>query len=398
MLRTTFQSLLVLAALLGLSSCAQKPTAQLEDTRQYNVRVAAITADQGVSPAIALGIQQGINDSIASTYRSATAPEVELNARLSSIGTVSGPQGPVYVMKITTALTSLRDGNLVSVGEFQVASAEKSRKSLENTLRDNASAQLRYAYGLTPPMPKSMRMPRANNMAMVPPGTTDPMMGMDGRPAATPLTPEQMKEQALLNPDPVLNQNSMIDTSKDPLLAPGMASAQPDPMMKKPKQTKPGNNGMAKNTVPDTNDLTKLNKEMMPAPAANNAANQPSKMSTPPVVVPAAPVTAAATPDTKQDPKLPPAKAYSNLENGAATNIAIPAKTADKPAATAPASTANATPAAPEPAPVTAAPPAAQAAQAAPVPGQPAAPMKPAAPGEPCVVTITNGCVAPATK
>ena len=383
MLRTTFQSLLLLAALVGLSSCAQKPTAQLEDARQYNVRFASISADQGVSSTIVLGVQQGINDSIASTYKSAAAPQVELNARLSNVGTVSGPQGPVYVMKINTAVTSLTDGKLVSVGEFQVASAEKSRRGLEITLRDNASAQLRYAYGLTPPMPRSMKMPRANGMAMAP-ATTEPMMGMDGKPVPTALTPEQMTEQALQNPDPVLNQNTMIDTSKDPLLAPGMATAQPDPAIMKPKQTKPANNSMAKNTMPAVTDLTKLNKDMAPAPAANNAASQTPKKNLPPVVEPAAAATAAATPNAKQEPKSAPAKAFSNLENGAATNITIPAKAADKPATPAPAPAATANAASPATAPAANA--------------QPVAPMQPAAANEPCVVTITNGCVAPATK
>jgi len=381
MLRTTFQSLFVLAALVGLSSCAQKPTAQLEDARQYNVRFASISADQGVSSTIVLGVQQGINDSIASTYRSAAAPQVELNARLSNIGTVAGPQGPVYVMKINTAVTSLTDGKLVSVGEFQVASAEKSRRGLEITLRDNAAAQLRYAYGLTPPMPKMMKVPRANDMAMVP-ATTDPMMDMDNKSAPAALTPEQMTEQALQNPDPVLNQNSKIDTSKDPLLAPGMATAQPDPEIMKPKQ----GNTMAKNTMPATNDLTKLGKDMAPAPAANNAAGLTPKKNTPPVIEPVAPVAAAATPAAKQEPKPAPAKAFSNLENGAATNITIPAKGTDKPAAPAPAATANA------------AAPAASAAPAQPATPAAQAPVQPATPGEPCVVTITNGCVAPAAK
>lgn len=383
MLRTTFQRLLICAALIGLSSCAQKPTAQLEDARQYNVRFASVSAEQGVAPAIVMGVQQGINDSIATTYRSAASPEVELNARLANVVSMNGPQGPVYVMKINTALTSIRDGKLMSVGEFQVATAEKSSKGIELTLRDNATSQLRFAYGLAPPMAKLPKIRQNSDVAMAQPTTTEPMTGLEPQQNIGPLTSEQLTEKALNNPDPFLNSKSQIDTTNDPLLAPGMATAKQDPAVVKPKVNK-ATTTMAKSTTPVVSDLGKLEPDPAPAPVpalepATTAAKPVPKTNMAPAVT--APVTAAATPAKTEPPKAAPAKAFSNLENGAATNITIPSK-ATKPAIP-PAATVAASPA---PAP------------AQPAPAQPAVVAQPAAPGEPCVVTITNGCVAPATK
>jgi hypothetical protein len=386
MLRHLSQSLFALSLLATLGSCAKKPVAQIEDARHYNIQFVAVTGDPDVSPNVVGQVQQAISESAATTLRRRESTDADLNVRLSGIDSVLGPQGPAYVMNINAALTDIRDGRLISVGEFQVAAAPQAGADVTQVLQQNAVAQIRYAYGLAPPLPKPVIIRDKVKIARNQPKMKAPELLEErdvGRAEMVPepMTPEQMTEQALNNPDPVLNQNSVIDLSKDPLLVPGMKPVPSDPAVLQGNQT-PDMPRMETSLPPPVNDLTKLNSESAALPETNEPAapaeaiipkKRPAetgimdkKSTDKPEKATPKPVVATGEPAKEPDLALRPAKAFSNLENGAAANIAIPDKM-EKPVT----------------------PPATVAADAQSIP------LPKVMPEEPCVVTVTNDCKLP---
>ncbi|MCM2474928.1 hypothetical protein HGO38_15710 [Rhizobium sp. CG5] len=158
MLCRTVQAAVVLVACVLLASCSVFNRRPIERPLYYDVRDISVMASARVSPVLIAGIDRRISASIDATRRPVPLPRVVLAVRIENYSVGTGMNRRLNEARFRVSAISVENGETVATGVFDVYSTSDNPLMAEESLAEEITARVRYAFSLTTPsLPKPAR-------------------------------------------------------------------------------------------------------------------------------------------------------------------------------------------------------------------------------------------------
>lgn len=168
------QAAVVLVACMLLASCSVFNRKPIERPLYYDVRDVSVMAGARVSPVLIAGIDQRISASIAATRRPVPLPRVVLAVRIEKYAVGIGIGSRLNEARFSVSAISVENGETVATGVFDVYSTSENPLMAEESLAEQITARVRYAFSLTTPsLPKPPRARAATVRRVASPDVPD---------------------------------------------------------------------------------------------------------------------------------------------------------------------------------------------------------------------------------
>lgn len=197
MLARIFRFSFALLLLAALASCSIFQARPITRPLVYYVREVTVMADAGVPLGVIRGVDRRVSAAVASTRPPAGAQRVAMLIRIEEIGTGFGARRGIPNARFTMTAVSLETGEPVAEGTFNVSGTTDAPGMAEESLAEEISARIRFAFSLVnPSLRKVVRPPRTMMTKFVndPPEPVVPEMPVAPvvvpNPAATRINPE----------------------------------------------------------------------------------------------------------------------------------------------------------------------------------------------------------------
>ncbi|WP_113448514.1 hypothetical protein [Rhizobium cremeum] len=187
MLARIFRFSFALLLLAALASCSIFQGRPITRPLVYYVREVTVMADAGVPLGVIRGVDRRVSAAIAATRPPAGAQRVAILVRIEEVGTGFGARRGIPNARFTATAVSLETGEPVAEGTFNVNGSTDAPGMAEESLAEEISARVRFAFSLVnPSLRKLVRPPRTMMTRLVsdPPEAVVP--AMPEPPAAPP--------------------------------------------------------------------------------------------------------------------------------------------------------------------------------------------------------------------
>ena len=197
MLARIFRFSFALLLFVALASCSIFQGRPITRPLVYYVREVTVMADAGVPLGVIRGVDRRVSAAVASTRPPAGAQRVAMLVRIEEVGTGFGARRGIPNARFVTTAVSLETGEPVAEGTFNVSGTTDAPGMAEESLAEEISARIRFAFSLVnPSLRKVVRPPRTMMTKFVndPPEPVVPEMPVAPvvvpNPAATRINPE----------------------------------------------------------------------------------------------------------------------------------------------------------------------------------------------------------------
>lgn len=158
MVRRIVQAAVVLIACVLLASCSVLNRKPIERPLYYDVRDVSVIADSRVSPVLIAGVDRRTSASIAATRRPVPLPRVVLAVRIENYAVGIGIGRRLNEARFRVSAISVDNGETIATGVYDVYATSDNPLMAEESLAEEITARVRYAFSLTTP---SLPKPRA---------------------------------------------------------------------------------------------------------------------------------------------------------------------------------------------------------------------------------------------
>lgn len=161
MLARIFRFSFALLFMAALASCSIFQGQPITRPLVYYAREVTVMADAGVPLGVIRGVDRRVSAAVASTRPPAGAQRVAIMVRIEEVGTGFGARRGIPNARFTTTAVSLETGEPVAEGTFNVSGTTDAPGMAEESLAEEISARIRFAFSLVnPSLRKVVRPPR----------------------------------------------------------------------------------------------------------------------------------------------------------------------------------------------------------------------------------------------
>lgn len=174
MVRRIVQAAVVLVACALLASCSVLNRKPIERPLYYDVRDISVIADSRVSPVLIAGVDRRISASIAATRRPVPLPRVVLAVRIENYAVGIGIGSRLNEARFRVSAISVDNGETIATGVYDVYATSDNPLMAEESLAEEITARVRYAFSLTTPsLPRPPKARAATALPATPPAMPD---------------------------------------------------------------------------------------------------------------------------------------------------------------------------------------------------------------------------------